>query len=247
MRLFLLIILCFPFVLFSQNKRAVFVEGGTSILHPFHREDNLYVDWGSTGNSYTKTNRISIFSVFLKLGIETPITRRKHFSFSVPLSIGYREQRISYSDEILQTYYYGHTEHYLIKTKYHTGYFGLIFGPKFNINLEKWSLFTAINFNSELFLFGRKNVSENSSYGTNDLYLSEGIVFDVAFSPSLQTCVLKHIGSNFSVGLTSDFFLYHYNPQDSKYHHHSNDHLFNFGYGKYSSIINAGIRLQYSY
>lgn len=254
MRHFLLILFCIPIVLFSQNKRIVSAEGGTSINQSFYPHETLKKDlygWcqgGIIGYSNTTLNRSTTFSYYSKIGIETPITHKKHFSFSIPFILGYREQRENYSSEIEEVYY-GSIIHYSTKTKNYSRIFSFIFGPKATVNFKKWSFFTSVNINTDFFCYGKTITITNNDFGsfknvsTNDFSYNSS---DIMFNLSLQNGILYNVNQRISVGIACDAFFYNVNPDLIKYSKKDN-HLFNFGYGTNSAIINTGVRLQYSF
>lgn len=253
MRSFLLILFCFPSVLLSQNKRTVFIEGGTSINQSFYPTESIKTDLypfcatgsnGPIGYSNTLVKRSSTFSCYSKLGIETPIVQKKHFSFSIPFIFGYREQRENYSSEI-EEIYYSTTNRYTTKTTGYSKIASLIFGPKVTMDFKKLSFFTSVNVNTDLFFFEKTTTQINKDYGSYK-NVSAGSLNDMMFNLSLENGILYNINSKISVGLTGDFFFYNLAPNTIKYHKKDN-HLFNLGYGTNSTIINTGIRLQYSF
>ena len=252
MKRFLLIILLAPFTLLSQNKRIVFAEGGTSVNQSFYPKESFSGKvYGFCGNSdeigtYHKTiSRETSSSFYSKIGIETPIVQKKHFSFSIPFALGYREQKENYIAKTDETYYSGSTSNFSIKTQSYSQIFSFIFGPKATLDFKKWSFFTSVNMNTQLCYFYRTQSVSNFDFGTYK-NISTDNNNDVTFNLSLQNGILYKINQKLSVGLCADVFFYNFDPNVIKYSKKDN-HLFNLGYGTNSTIINTGIRFQYSF
>lgn len=256
MRFFLLVILAFPFVLISQNKLIVFVEAGNSINQSFYPTENvsgkLYYDCttgggdGSYGNYYTIISRTTEISYYSRIGIETSIIRKKHFSFSIPFALGYRKQKENYTSNIEEIYYYNDRFYrYSSKTQNNSEIFGLIFGPKATMGFKNWSFFTSINMNTNLFFNSKSTTTINRDFGSYRI-VSSGEDNGITFNVSLQNGLLFNVSSKLSIGLTGDIFFYNFDPNVIQYNKKDN-HFFNLGYGTNSTIINTGIRLQYSF
>jgi hypothetical protein len=257
MRSFLVIILGFPFALFSQNKRIVFVESGISINQSFYPKETLseysyYWDGKGPisviGYQKAKISRNTTFSFYSKIGIEVPITQKKHFSISCPFIFGYREQKQNFNAEIEQVYYGSVPYKYSLNEEYYSRIFSFIFGPKATMNFNKWGYFTSVNFNADLFVFERITTITNNDFGSFEHVYETGAYTenDFMFNLSLQNGIFYNINSKISIGLTGDIFFYNIDPDVIRYSKKDN-HLFNFGYGTNSTIINTGIRLQYSF
>jgi hypothetical protein len=260
MKRFLLIIFCFPFVLFSQNKRIVFVEGGTSINQSFYPKETvsgkLYGwcasgDEGSIGNYHSLIQRKSTYSFYSKMGIGVNVVEKKHFSLSFPMILGYRELKESSVVQTEATYHY-YIAPYKYTEKYENNYrmISLIFGPSAKMNFNKWSYFTSLNLNADLFCYGKMIYKKTDPFGefTNETQGGVESVTskDVLFNLSLQNGILYNLSEKLALGLTNELFFYNIDPYNIRYNKKDN-HFFNLGYGTNSTIINTGIRLQYSF
>jgi hypothetical protein len=252
MKRFLLIILLAPCAMVSQNKRIVFAEGGTSVNQSFYPNENTSGNvYGFCGNGYTigtynKTiNRETTASFYSKVGIETPIVRKKHFSFSIPLALGYREQKENFISKTDESYFSGATSSFSIKTQSYSQILSLVFGPKAAIDFKKWSFFTSVNMNTQFCFYNRSQSFSNFDFGTYK-NISTDYDNDVMFNLSSQNGILYNLNEKLSIGLSADVFFYNFNPTIIKYNKKDN-HLFNLGYGTNSAIINTGARVQYSF
>jgi hypothetical protein len=123
----------------------------------------------------------------------------------------------------------------------------LAFGPKFNFKANKFTVFTAINFNADLFFLN----SENSEYKpiNGETYkrsnLSDPRINDLIFSTSMQLGFEYKVSDRWSVGLSSDCYVLNLETLASG--NKLNTALFDFGYGKQSLFICTGIRAGYSF
>ncbi len=263
MRRFLLIILTLPFVLLSQNKTIVFVEGGTSTRQSFYPKENVNAKLYNyflcatgagpaeeIGYSDSKIKRSTTTSFYSKIGIEPQIVQKKHFSLSLPFIFGYREQKESILTETKYVYYSGVPDYYFSRQiYYYYRVINLCFGPKITMSFNRWSYFTSLYLNTDLFCYG-KTISKYTDDFKSYYYSSEDPgdfgSEQVYLNLSLQNGVLYNLSEKIAIGLTNDVFFYNISPDNIRYNKKEN-HLFNFGYGTNSTIINSGIRLQYSF
>lgn len=234
------------------------MEGGTSINQSFYPNENVsgliypYYFCGTgqkmeaIGYYNSEIFRKTTFSSYTRIGIERETNDRKHFNMSFPFIFSHKEQQENTETQVEEVLYNSGTKKHMIKTQTEARFASFIFGPKATCNFEPITFFTALYFNADINYYYKEVVSNNNveirNPGIEGLTMNE----DVLFNLSLHNGVLFNLNSKFALGLTADILFYNINPSAIKYSKKDN-HLFNLGYGTNSTIINTGIRLQYSF
>jgi hypothetical protein len=245
------IVILSPFVLFSQYQRTFFIESGSSANISFNSPETSLGPLstglpGYAGYYVLKQSRGNTYSFYSRLGIECPFATKKHFSLSFPFILGYREQKEIYTSEQDNFYWTGTVSRSISTTMNSSKMMSLIFGPKLNFRFKKISWYTSVYVNSDLSFFYMTKTGQYTSYERNINPGGSASNSDVTFNLSLQNGLVYHINPKIGIGLACDVFFYAVDP--TVFHGHpANSHLFNMGYGKNSSIINNGLRLQYSF
>lgn len=260
MKRFLPIILILPLGLFSQYKRVVFVETGTSLNQSFKPKEiysgeeysyHRYPWWNCRPVYYSTVSdvhRISTYSFYAKIGIERNFIERKHFSMSFPFVLGYREKKENIQVEATQFPTNGPTEKFHLSHKLDSKMASLVFGPKIIMRFNRWACFTNLNFNMDIPLYIKYSYANSSEFGDYVSSYEWQDYGDPIFTLGLQNGVMYNLSDKVAIGLTNDVFFY--NIETAFYgnaHLKQYNHLFNLGYGTNSTIINTGIRLQYSF
>lgn len=256
--------LLFPVFLFSQKEKFLFFESGASTFVPF---DNPYKSSGTVYGwafeqpppiigYYNATTKFDLSpSFYCKAGVEFSIFKKRKFGLSIPLIIGFREQKFKYTTDFEQ-FYYGSSsiDKYQETTLIKEDCVSFIFGLKVTYDFNKFSLFTSVLFNSDLF-YSYKYLSVENGYF--DGRVQFGRLNRFLFNISLQNGITYNINARLGIGFTCDVFLFNLNSFDS--HGKSYQHFFNSNYrdllypypinppSYLSSIINTGIRLQYKF
>ncbi len=248
MRILLLLILI-PFIGFAQTKRTIFIESGISVYKPFvkHTTDDSYStnsegDYSSDLKSTYKTTG----SFYMKGGLEIGSAKTKRFRVTFPVSFGYRKLKTEITTEGSA---YGCFTAFNGKqiTTISTESACLQFGPKFNFNVKRFTIFTALNFNYDLIFQNQ----ESNNYNGNVTKLHRGFKVeslqgnDITLNASLQLGFSYKVNDRFNIGFSTDTYFCRLNtllesPKQTPY-------FFNFGYGKRSAVINCGVRVGYSF
>ena len=256
MRHFLLITILFPLGLLSQNKSIIFVEAGSSVnqsLSPketYKGNDNPYhyimscepIEYYTEKNTHYK----SAASFYIRVGVERKITLNERVSLSFPFGFGYSEKKENIETTAIQYPDYSAPQKSQIVFKSEQKMVDLLFGPKITMKFDKWSWFENINANMALpfyMKYSRKNTSDFGNYEYKDEGRNQ---VEPEFTLGLKSGLIYQLNEKIGIGLTNDIFFYRIEEDYFKGHKQHN-HLFNLGYGANSTLINTGLRLQYSF
>lgn len=259
MRSIATIFFLFPFVMFAQYKRTVFVEGGVSQNQSFNPDETVYSpiyiygwcgtglnDFSQAGTRVSKIHRETTFSPLVRIGIEVVSSKEKTFKMSCPMAFGYMESRQHYKTTVQENYNTGYQNNFTYETRQISKFVSIIIGPKANLEFRKVQFFTAANLNTDIRYFYRETVTDYKPTGWNPGIAGLTMNNDVFFNVSIQNGLIYKLSSQFSAGLTFETVIYSIDPNTIRYDK-ANNHLFNLGYGDHSSAINTGIRFQYSF
>ncbi len=252
-------LLFFPVVIWSQEKCIVFVEAGTSINQPFQNTVKssgfVFPYYGWCGNGATKTpigtyNSTTIynttFSFYSKIGFEYSFVKKKYFSLSFPFMLGYRERNENYKTDREEFYYSNSNTSFVSQTTQNfSRNFSFVIGPKASFQIKKFSVFTAVYFNMDVSYYSKQMINQQKIYEKKPDIEGLSMWEYVRFNLSIQNGIIYDLNAKWSLGLTLDMYLY--NLDDAVRDDTKNNHLFNYGYSAYSTIINTGIRLQYKF
>lgn len=242
----IILFLMIPFIGFSQHTRKVFVETGISTFKPFVKEERVFGNADYQYSANLKNTYKTTSGFFVKCGIEILPKTEKKFSITVPLSLGYKEFNKKRETE---GWAYGCFSSFngIERSQISSKSASVMFGPKFNFNIEKIIIYTAININADLF-FQNTETSEYKSINSETYSYSKSsqpYINDFVISTSLQIGLDYKISSRWALGLSTDCYFFNFNPiiHGDKL----NTNLFNLGYGKQSLFICSGIRAGYAF
>lgn len=241
----LLLVLCIPFIGFSQQTEKVFFESGVSIFNPVVKEERMITDIQGVGDSDLKYTYKTTPGFFIKCGIEVSAKTQRKFSITVPMSIGYKAFN---KETIKEGYAYGCFLNFngIEKSQTTSKSASIMIGPKFNYHLRAFTVFTAININADLFFMNTEKTEYRSVNSEIYSYTkSQPEINDFRINLSLQLGFDYNVSKQWTLGLSADCYFYNLSPLINN--DKLNTKLFNIGYGKQSLFICSGIRAGYTF
>ena len=245
----LFLLLIFPAITFAQKNKTIFLESGSTIYTPFMKNSRniAYTSYDCVGDGNSNFNYTykTTPGFYIKAGLEIGQKTSKRFNVTVPVSIGYKE----FNTEVIKSgssygwlAYFNGTE----TTKTTSGYGSVMIGPKFNFNFKKFTFFSALNMNIDLFLNSKRTITANEEYVkviSEDFKVESLKVDDISFNSSLQIGADYRLTEHFQMGVSIDAYFSRLNNMMDK----NGPYFFNYNYGKRSSIINGGVKLGYNF
>ena len=238
------LLLILPAIAFSQNSKTVVLKSGTTLHTLFNNPSGK----SNTTGTYTQDLNYSYKTnpgFYLSAGIETGVNRAKRFNVTVPMSIGFKEFKTELTTSGTANgcflCFYG------TETKQSTGRYGsLMAGPKFNFNFQRLSIYTAINANVDIFLYGEtKTTYNNVPREVNTDFKIEGMKSeDVNLNSGLEIGVDYPITDHLQVGVSAEAYFSRLNNLMLG----TGPYLFNYSdYQTRSSMLFCGVRLGYNF
>lgn len=243
MRIFILLSIL-PILSFAQSKKTIFLESGTSVYTPFQKQSFERSDIETYNSDLTYTYKTTP-GFYIKAGVELGPKTPKRFNVTIPVSIGYKafntETVKTGSSSGCFTSFYG-----IQSTKTTDKYASLMIGPKFNFNMKRFTIYTALNMNVDLFLNSKSTIATNNEsirIVQEDFKIESVRSDDISFNSSLKIGADYRLTEHFQVGVSVDAYFSRLNNLIDK----SGPYFFNYNYGKRSSIINGGVKLAYNF
>ena len=200
------------------------------------------VDYYTISKLYNQT----VFSQYGRIGIERNLFEWNHFAISFPFVLSYREYGENTTADIEQ-HSGSNVYRYKITSNSQSQFAGLTFGPKFITTFRKWSFYTNINMNVEFMFYSIYSQTTESDQQKTSWKDKNTLAEDPYFSINLQNGFVYHLSEKFGIVLLNEIYLYNVNPYYTQKEGRKYNHLFNMNYGTNSTIINTGLRLQYSF
>lgn len=239
----LLIVFYFPLILYSQNNRYYFLEGGTAINAPFSQNFHVQDDRTSTTSYEWKGSIKSLPSYYVRGGIEKQFSLCHMSQISFPISISYFNaiETIEMDGGWAGCMggFYGHQS---IMRNNHAGL--IMIGIKQLLNFSpKISLQNSLNLSNNLLFCSTEKVKQTGEAERYN-YVNTEWIRTIHASLSLQTGLFFKLSEKSKIGLTAEYFFM------SKRLMPKNDTgygTFGFGITPKNTLLTAGIRLQHSF